>query len=179
MNTIKVARSNLKVLFEGSNPKVSECVEFINEIFDIDEFWEDVLSVKQFEYTELTTVDIINRIRSCDSDVTIKLYRPFYRWSKANAYVTGKYPNTLFLNKRKLWRNHSSIVNTIFHECVHISDYGDDDSRITFGHGDNSSKGKENSAPYWIGELAGRYFSNEVDDLTEIEKMDLDENLIE
>lgn len=169
----------MKVLFEGSNPKVSECVDFVNEVFDMDEFWQEVLSVKQFDYTDLTTVEIINRIRNCDSVVRVKLYKPFYIFSKANAYVTSKYPNTLFLNKRKLWRNHSSIINTIFHECVHISDYGDDDRLITFGHGDNSSRGKENSAPYWIGDLAGKYFSYEVDDVVEIEKIDLDENLIE
>jgi hypothetical protein len=50
------------------------------------------------------------------------------------------------------------MVNTIVHEFVHNVDMFDDGRPgIGMGHGSNSSVGKQDSAPYWIGGLAGRY----------------------
>lgn len=174
----------MKIIFNGKNDKINECVKFINELFEDKNseyisFWQEVESAPQFDYSTISSTAISEQLQNCNSSVTIRLYKPWWRFSKANAYVSGKYPNTLFLNKRKLYRNHESIVNTIFHECVHIADYGDNDEKVTFGHGNNSSKGKENTAPYWIGKLAGQYFLHQDDDDMELEKVELEDDLIE
>ena len=169
----------MDIIYSGKNKKVIEASEFVNELFQLDEFWDELGKVNQFDYSDLSTQEIVARIKNCTTSLNIRLYRPKWRWSKANAYVTAKYPNTLFLNSRKLWRSTSSLVNTIVHESVHIADYGDDDQKISFGHGSNSAKGKENSAPYWIGLKASDFFENTDDDLVEIEKIEIDNDLIE
>ncbi len=90
--------------------------------------------------------------------VIIKLYKGSLG-SPTTAYVDDDYPNTVFLNSRKLDRDISEIVNTIVHECVHAVDAAL--TNVSFGHGDNNWRGKGNSAPYWIGNLAESILSGE------------------
>ena len=69
------------------------------------------------------------------------------------------------------------MINTIVHECVHLAD-NNDNGKTNFGHGDNKSKGKKNSAPDWIGTLAEQYYQNEMKEEIEIESVEIDERLI-
>jgi hypothetical protein len=88
--------------------------------------------------------------------VKIKGYKSFWPWSKCCAYVSAKSPDTVFLNTRKFGKkpNFPFLAMTIMHEIVHLCDYRSD---FSFGHGNNSSVGKENTAPYYMGVLA-KYF---------------------
>jgi hypothetical protein len=169
----------MKVKYNGKNEKLIDSVDFINDLFTLDEFYDEISRHPSFTYDdEGYTPKIVSKIlKANESVVMVKTYKSKWRWSKANAYVSPKYKDTLFYNTRKLWRFRVDIINTIVHECVHVADHNDN-NKTNFGHGDNKSNGKENSAPYWIGNLAGNYYKNEMKDEVEIESIDIDEDLI-
>jgi hypothetical protein len=92
-------------------------------------------------------------------------------------YNTDKnYPNSLFYNSKKLWRNIGSIVNTIVHEYVHSVDGS---SGVDFGHGSQSSAGKNNFAPYWIGNKVEMFYETENSEAPVVESISIDpQNII-
>ena len=100
-------------------------------------------------------------------EVEVKIYKPLWRWSKAYGYFSYKHPYDINLNYYKLNRSVASFVGTLVHEYIHMVDNLDE--KHSYGHGNNSAVGKENTAPYWIGNLAGsmaakiepQYTSNE------------------
>ena len=168
----------MKVVFNSNNDKVSDCVEFINDLFEIEMFYDSISNRKEpFTHTEYPPNRISSILKSDNSQITIKLYKSKNPFTKSNAYVSPKYKNTLFLNTRKLWREKPEIIDTIVHECVHVADYSEN-GQIDFGHGDNYSEGKENSAPYWIGNKAKQFYLDSLKSDIEIEQHDIDESLI-
>ncbi len=169
----------MQVQYNGKNEKLIECVEFINDLLTLDAFYDEISNHPEFTHLDngYTPKQIAEILKADQSTIMIKTYKSKWRWSKANAYVSKKYKNTLFYNTRKLWRDPEDIMNTIVHECVHVADHNDN-GKTNFGHGDNNSRGKENSAPYWIGALAGRYYEEEMAEEIEIEAIDIDESLI-
>ena len=83
-------------------------------------------------------------------NVTVQTYKPWVFWSRALATT---YPGTVIqLNAYQLKRSVSSFVDTLIHECVHIAD--NHPEQLCFGHGNNYSKGKENTAPYKSGAIS-------------------------
>nr|WP_320000128.1 hypothetical protein [uncultured Draconibacterium sp.] len=167
----------MKVVYKGKNEKVNDCVEFINDLFEADFFLKSVADKDSFTHTEYEPRKVAALMKDDENETVVKLYKSFNPWTRANAHVSPKFENTLFLNTRKLWRNREDIINTIVHECVHVVDFSEN-GIIDFGHGDNYSKGKENSAPYWIGELAKKIYLDSLESEIEIESHEIDENLI-
>jgi hypothetical protein len=167
----------MRVVFTGKNEKVIDCVEFINDLFHADLFYKSISDKNSFTFTDYQPEQISKLMEEDMNQITVRLYKSFNPWTRANAYVSNKYKNTLFLNTRKLWRNKEDMINTIVHECVHVVDFSENDN-IDFGHGDNYSNGKENSAPYWIGNLASELYLYSLKSEIEIESHEIDENLI-
>ena len=84
--------------------------------------------------------------------LTVKTYRSKNPWSSALGYFSPSQPDHIFLNSRKLNRTKGSIVATLIHEMIHYCDYLNNTE--SYGHGDNSSNGKENTAPFYIDNIA-------------------------
>lgn len=170
----------MKLVFNGNHERVSNCVDFINSLFDLDMFYMSISDRKEpFTHCHKDySPDRVSRILKTDSSlIVIRIYKPKNPFSSANAYVSPKYKNTLFLNSRRLDREIQDIINTIVHECVHVSDYNDN-GQIDFGHGTNESLGKENSAPYWIGGKAKQFYLDSLEDTIDIDEIEIDESLI-
>jgi len=167
----------MKVAYNGKNSKVLDCVEFINDLLKTDSFYDSIDKFHSFTHTEYEPRDIAQLMKNDENQIIVKLYKSKNPWTKANAYVSPKYKNTLFLNTRKLWRNEEDMINTIVHECVHVVDFSEN-GKIDFGHGDNYSKGKDNSAPYWIGNLAKDIYLDSLKSDIEIESHEIDETLV-
>ncbi len=80
--------------------------------------------------------------------------------TKLGRKTTGAYTctlaqrETMYLSNRSYHIDHSVglIAGTLIHECIHALDCFSTEFGV--GHGDNNSEGKENTAPYWIGNLA-------------------------
>lgn len=144
----------MKVIYTGTNEKIIECVSASNVILGNEDLYRRIALHPQFDFTDERPADIAQWFRASEVSITVKLYKSRNPFSSATAYVSPQYPDTVFINSRKLDRSTADIVNTIIHECVHALDESLTGHR--FGHGDNDSAGKGNSAPYWIGALAER-----------------------
>ena len=85
--------------------------------------------------------------------ITYEVYKPWWIFSRAIGYFDPAEPFTIHVNFYKLRKmSVHNVVANIVHEFVHVADHQDD--KHYFGHGSNYRKGKENTAPYWIGNLA-------------------------
>jgi len=84
--------------------------------------------------------------------IVVKTYRSKNPWSSALGYFSPSQPDHIFLNNRKLNRSKGSIVATLIHEMIHFCDYLNEVE--SYGHGDNSPSGKENTAPFYIDNIA-------------------------
>ncbi|ODB36410.1 hypothetical protein BB427_15845 [Pseudoalteromonas sp. BMB] len=166
----------MKIVYNGKQQKVIDAVDYVNDLFDEDEFWKAIEDKGTFDYSAYSAKDIAGFMRDKEKIVEVKLYRPRWpRHRKTNAYTDPKYPNTLFYNSKKLWRGIGNIVNTIVHEYVHSVDFTEDhNSRVDYGHGNQSSSGKGNAAPYWIGDLAEKFYETENTEAPVIESISID-----
>lgn len=139
--------------FYGSNPKITNCVALANDNSNWD-FLEDEIKLKDsFDMSTLSPQLVYEDIRAFweEKDITVKIYYPKWRLSKAIGYFTPSRPLDINLNGYKLNRSQYSIIGTFFHELVHLSD--NHNKNQSYGHGDNNPLGKQNTAPYFIGNV--------------------------
>ncbi len=157
------------------NVMIKEATRVANEIFKDKTFWNKILEVEQFDMTTLDTQSIVNILKaSIEEGIITKLYKPFWRWSKAMAKFEANHPDSIFLSSRRLIRhsdwdiNIASLVGSKYHESVHLSDNLCE--WANFGHGNNSPIGKEKTAPYLIGDIAAEYALNILREEREMEE---------
>jgi len=141
--------------YHGNNYTVAAAANNANRLYQVDAFYEHIAN-KTFDNTKCSgdVIEALFRTHNTDQ-VKVVVYRPWWRWSKAIAYYSPKKPNQVNLNLYKIRRmNKHQICGTLMHEVTHLIDgkYWN----LSFGHGNNSSVGKQNTAPYWIGRMSKR-----------------------
>jgi hypothetical protein len=126
-------------------------------------FLEDAKMVTMFdpEFTDPDTITgydiLLPLLETMTEKINIGFYTQnwfAYRFTPVNAYVDSTGRN-LFFNTRQLWRPISDIEETCFHELVHVSD--SINPKATYWHGDNSLKGKHNTAPVKFAQWAANW----------------------
>ena len=154
--------------YRGSSSKVIIAMTYVNGFLDDRQSsFVDHYSKSQFmcKYADVPLGTIVNEasLHTAIREVEILDWTPWNRcYSKAIAVAKGD--GKIRLNRFKLNRDVSSIVNTLIHELVHVVDHHEEWSA---GHNGNSPLGKGRTAPYLIGELAeifyktGRLLSDE------------------
>lgn len=155
----------MKIIFNENLAGVKSAVDKSNSLLKDGAFFEAIANHPKFDLSTASP-DIISRlIRESDLEFRVEIFYPnlfqFIRYRKTFAFTDHRFPNTLFLNHKKLNREVEDIAATIIHESVHALD--DSNASYTFGHGNNSPVGKENTAPYWIGNLTYRMLKNNND----------------
>jgi len=140
----------IRVNFDGTWDVVVEAASRANLVLASKAFYEAIRAHTRFDLTDASPNEIGEALEQCTLRLTVSLYKSRNPWSRALGYEDERQPNIVFLNTRKLNRSVASIVGTIVHEAVHAADAH---SSLEFHHGDDSSIGKENTAPYWIGNL--------------------------
>ena len=125
---------------------MSEAVEKANNILGDEGFHRELSAIEHFEYANASGAIISRLIKESKIEAQVKFYSK--RLTRANAYTKPKYPDSIFLNDKRLNRSAESIAATLVHEYIHLLDYAD--KEYYFGHAGNSSTGKENTAPYKI-----------------------------
>jgi hypothetical protein len=168
----------MKIVFKDENVLVQEAVDKSNELLSGTVLFDHIRSKGSFDsrYTNTTSAIIADLIQTSKLEFIIELFYPTrlidkVRYRKTFAYTDGNFPNTLFLNLKKLNRSYEDIAGTIIHESIHAID--DEQLLYSFGHGDNSPSGKDDTAPYWIGNEAIKILTG--DPLATI-TFDVDEN---
>lgn len=104
----------------------------------------DVIKRNTFDYCVENKDIILTKIKHTESIIvtTVDKYYPLWRFSSVLAYQNR---NGIFLNGYKMNRSECDFVETLVHEYLH---------RLGYGHGDNSSSGKQSSVPYYFGGVA-------------------------
>lgn len=121
---------------------VAECV------IANDEFRKEVSAIPKFDFTTRTGPQVVSDLREVNG-VVVSTYKTKYKYSKTIAYrPVGK--KEIYFNLRKNPRDYESMINTMIHEMLHVAGYG---------HGDNSSRGKQNAVPYKVGKISEKYVS--------------------
>lgn len=146
----------MKITFNDEHKNVQQAVQMANSVLANEDFYARIRQVTKFDLSTATPAIIADLINNSSLDFKVELFYPSgwraIKYRKTFAYTDGNYPNTLFLNLKKIDREIQDIAATIIHESIHALD--DECIEYTFGHGNNSSIGKDHTAPYWIGNLA-------------------------
>lgn len=148
--------------YSKKQDKVDRCIDLANELLKKQSFYTKITNKKTpFDMATASPAYIARKLKSERNHTvcTVRLYSK--RFSKALAFFDARYPGSIFINEAKLGRSDGSVVATIIHEWVHLVDNNDPEE--SFGHGSNSSKGKQNTAPYWIDNLAQSMIDGEKD----------------
>lgn len=136
-------------------------VDYANKYFSSPDFESDILSMKKFDNANVAPEKILELFKSFsihDRPVEVKLTYFGFFYKKVLGRTVGNgyaYVNSSGIN-RQLW----SVSATVVHEACHIVD--EFYPEASFGHGSNSSKGKQNSFPYFIDEKAENWIKKEV-----------------
>lgn len=131
------------------NTKILKAIGLANSILEMSAFYEEI-KTHVFDKSTANGIHIAKQIKKFRDgrEFEVVSYRSRFP-SKVNAYVYNDDPTTIYINTRNLSRSIASVVATIIHEMVHAVDLSD--SLHSYGHGGNSSAGKANCAPNWIG----------------------------
>lgn len=136
-----------------TNEKVEDAIEEANKLLQKRDFYNKIESEINFDMANVSASKISTLIQlSKQNKLYVNLYRSRNPWSKAYGYFIPSKPDHIYLNTRKLNRSLGSIVASLIHEMVHYVDnlYPE----YSFGHGNNSPVGKEQTAPYRIDFIA-------------------------
>lgn len=148
----------ITIIYSGTNISVTKAAQKANELLQDNNFFQQIATHGKFDMSSATSTEVADVLKNAKFQMMIELYYPPNPLSKALAYDDPIHPLTIHLNARRLNRSIASICATIIHESVHAADAME--SSFHFGHGDNSSNGKGNTAPYWIDNLAYSIVSN-------------------
>jgi hypothetical protein len=139
--------------------KVGEAVLLANELLQSEAFYKKIAAHSHFDLADIDTETIAGMLRETQLKMSVALYYAFNSQTNIDGYDDPESPCQIHLNIWKINRSPASICNSIIHACVHaVNEYN---KYFTFGHGDGSLHGKENTAPYWIGALAQQMVSKE------------------
>lgn len=152
----------MKIIFNENLAGVKSATDKSNELLKNDEFYKAISDHPNFDLSTASPKIIADLLKKSDLEFKVEIFYPnafqSIKYRKTFAYTDERFPNTLFLNFKKLDREIEDIAATIIHESIHALD--DAEETYTFGHGNNSPKGKDNTAPYWIGNLAYQILKN-------------------
>ena len=142
----------------GTNKKIHKAVKMANDaslsLFVI----KSLRSVENFDMCDCKGEYIANQFADflVDNEISIKVYYPKWRWSKAIGYFSKDNPLQINFNGYKVNNLYEeNIVSLAYHEAGHAWDYF---SECNCNHGDNSSKGKECTFQYYLNHLVDAYF---------------------
>jgi hypothetical protein len=141
----------MRVTYDGGWEIVIQATNHANLVLANKVFYERIRAHASFDLTRSSPREIADAIERCITRLTVRTYKSRNPFSRAIGYHDERWPDIIFLNTRRLDRSVASVVGTIVHEAVHAADAA---STLDFGHGGNPAGGKDNTAPYWIGNLA-------------------------
>lgn len=146
---------------ETASKKLLESIELANSVLKNPKFYEKLRTVKVFDYSDITGEILSNLILDSKITAQVIMKTPLNPFSNATAYTKPQFPESIFIyNKYVENRNVelADIVCTLAHEYLHLVDFEAED--YDFGHGNNYSSGKENTAPYLIETIAREIINN-------------------
>ncbi len=147
----------------GCAQKINDAIQLIEAVINSDEFKQEILDhewngKKQFAQADgLSNEEIYQKIiegfETTDEsesptlgtlDLSLQVYRPFFRWSKVIGY-TRPNENTIYLNRYRLRDNSTAeVAANLVHEWTH---------KLGFDHDSKATSRRAYSVPYRVGDL--------------------------
>lgn len=149
--------TDIQKIPEKYQSKVIRCIREANRLLSDNSFLAHIEKHGVFDYSRdgvdgVDGEELVEIIQDFTGKAKLAGYRP---WSKrVLARVHSRTPSLIEISTKRLDRPYKDIVGTIVHEFIHVLD---NFHRFYFGHGDNSSKGKGNSAAYKVGDEAKKF----------------------
>lgn len=145
-------------IYQGTNEKIAKAVALCNSSRVRGAIRREIAK-HNYEGSTTTGENIALRLTTFINTEQINVVGYARRFTKAIAYFSASRPRDINLNTLKLNRSIGSICGTIYHETIHMVD--DSDKEDSYGHGSNSNKGKEKTAPYLIGSIVKKIVDDE------------------
>ena len=153
-NSIRIDHTGLRHYLQ-----LSEAVIMTNDLLQHDAFYEQIAQHPGFDMANVSPETIAMLMHETLIKMHVDLYYALNSVLNIDGYDDPVNPSAIHLNIWKINRDPASICNSMINACVHaVNAYN---WQYSFGHGDISPVGKENTAPYWIGALAQRMVSGE------------------
>lgn len=135
MANVFSVKSNLKYMIKLAD--VSNCV------IKKESFASDLLKIESFDYSDANGETVYNDLINHRS--TLRTYRSKNPFSSVNAMTLKSKKHEIYFNRKNNPRSMKEMVRTSVHELSHNAGYS---------HGDNTTRGKENSVPWTVGRIA-------------------------
>jgi len=150
------------LIYNGTDASMMSAVNSVNSDTIKDYIFDAISSRVKFDMSTASNMHIADELESFINSVTIEviIYYPRWRWSKAIGYFSPSTPTKIFINGYKRLTI-ADYIGVMYHEIVHMCDYFDD--KHSYGHGNNSPTGKQNTAPYAIGNIAKSFLDGKPD----------------
>jgi hypothetical protein len=132
---------------QSSLDVVKKSVIVSNCVLNKKDFQDELSAVEKFDYSDRNGKQVLADLLD-ERPCIVSTYKTGNPWSKAVSTTYAGDKTHLYLNTRVIGRPFAGIVNSDFHECLHLKGYS---------HGDNSSIGKEKSVNYLAGAIAEKY----------------------
>lgn len=149
----------IKIVYNGYHRNLKLAVNNVNNLLQQEYFYQGVIRHESFDMCDITPKQLAGLMRISDIRMTIDLYYSLLPFSRAVSYDDPEDATIIHLNKWNLNRSVESLCNTLMHQCVHAVNA--DFPQFSFGHGDGTATGKENTAPFWIAAMAQRLISDD------------------
>lgn len=152
----------MRAEFKGDDPGLAAAAAAITALTDRTDFWDGIAAHGAFDCVTISADSIARRLQAETRMIRVLLWKPraprraFYK--NTVAVTNPKEPFVLHYHMAFLSNSVGQKINTIVHELIHNVDDHDGQPGEQMGHGDNDWHGKENTAPYWIGEFAQRLY---------------------
>ncbi|MCW3125911.1 MAG: hypothetical protein JWO03_1569 [Bacteroidetes bacterium] len=137
------------IVYKGKIRKIKEAVASANILLHDESFYAEIKAKEQFDMADIPASLIADLIKNADLELRLLTYIGSPR---VHGYDDRDNPDLIHVNIFRSEWTLSSIVNTIVHQIVHA--INDLHLEFNFSHGDQSIEGKENTAPFWIGNHA-------------------------
>ena len=142
--------------------KINTAIALANDFELLNYIYEKIKSTSSYDMSNAPTSYIAKEyykfMRTCD--ITVKVYYPRYRWSKAMGYFSESNPRAININGYKLDSiDLEQLVSLFYHESCHA--WNASDENYSVHHGDNSPIGKENTFMYSVNRYVYEFFNYE------------------
>jgi hypothetical protein len=143
----------IQIKYKGLDRNIKTAADNMNTLFGYSGFYDAIKRHLKFDMANVPPSWIADLIKSSNIEMSVDFYYSVNPFSDALSYDDLKNPSVIRLNKWNLHKSLGSLCNAMMHQCVHAvnAQY----PQYAFGHGsDIVSEGKNNTAPYWIANLA-------------------------
>jgi hypothetical protein len=140
----------IQINYSGTVSELTDAAVKANELLQSLQFYADIKAHPTFKFADCSPAVIADLIFNATIGMTVELY--FDDNPRVFGYDDTVHPEIIHINSNRNEFNVPALANTMIHETVHA--VNNLNQQYYFGHHGNSSWGKENTAPYWIGNHA-------------------------